>query len=257
MPLLEVRELTKDFGGLRAVNNFNMAIEEGEIVGLIGPNGAGKTTVFNLITGMIPPSTGIVKFRDQSLLGLYPYKIAARGVARTFQNIRLFKEMTVLDSVKAVFHNRVNYNLMDSFLHTPRYRAEEKRITEKSIDLLKTLNLGRRVDDQAGSLPYGEQRRLEIARALALEPSLLLLDEPAAGMNPREVAWLVELIRFVKEQFDLTVLLIEHQMGLVMNLCERLVVMDFGQIIAEGLPEEIRENPQVLEAYLGKGVTVA
>ena len=257
MPLLEVRELTKDFGGLRAVNNFNMAIEEGEIVGLIGPNGAGKTTVFNLITGMIPPSMGVVNFRDESLLGLRPYKIAAKGVARTFQNIRLFKEMTVLDSVKAVFHNRIKYNLLDSFMHTPRYRAEEERITEKALELLNTLKLGQRVGDQAGSLPYGEQRRLEIARALALEPTLLLLDEPAAGMNPREVAWLVELIRFVKERFNLTVLLIEHQMGLVMNLCERLVVMDFGQIIAEGLPEEIRENPQVLEAYLGKGVTVA
>lgn len=257
MPLLEVRELTKDFGGLRAVNNFNMAIEEGEIVGLIGPNGAGKTTVFNLITGMIPPSMGVVNFRGESLLGQQPYRIAAMGVARTFQNIRLFKEMTVLDSVKAVFHNRIKYNLLDSFLHTPRYRAEEERITEKALELLNTFNLGQRVGDKAGSLPYGEQRRLEIARALALEPTLLLLDEPAAGMNPREVAWLVELIRFVKERFDLTVLLIEHQMGLVMNLCERLVVMDFGQIIAEGLPEEIRENPQVLEAYLGKGVTVA
>lgn len=257
MPLLEIKDLTKDFGGLRAVNSFRMEIEEGEIVGLIGPNGAGKTTVFNLATGMIPPTSGSIRFKNESLVGLPPFKVASRGIARTFQNIRLFKEMTVLDSVRTVFHQRIGYKLFDACLHTPRFAAEEDRITNKALDLLNTLNLGHRVDDKAGSLPYGEQRRLEIARALALEPSLLLLDEPAAGMNPKEVAWLVDLIRFVKERFDLTVLLIEHQMGLVMSLCERLVVMDFGQIIAEGLPEEVRNNPLVLEAYLGKGVTVA
>lgn len=257
MPLLEVKNLCKDFGGLRAVANFNLQLEAGEIVGLIGPNGAGKTTVFNLITGMILPTSGSITFQGESLVGLPPFKISAKGIARTFQNIRLFKNMTVLDNVRAVFHLRIGYNLLDAALHSPRYAAEEERITARARELLAMLNLTSREQDKAGSLPYGDQRRLEIARALALKPKLLLLDEPAAGMNPQEVARLVELIRFIKDKFDLTVLLIEHQMGLVMNLCERLVVMDFGQIIAEGTPREVRNNPQVLEAYLGKGVTVA
>ncbi|MGE5372953.1 MAG: ABC transporter ATP-binding protein [Solirubrobacterales bacterium] len=257
MPLLEVEKLSKDFGGLRAVSNFHMTIDTGEILGLIGPNGAGKTTVFNLITGMIEPTTGVIKLDGKSLIGLPAYKIAGQGIARTFQNIRIFKDMTVLDNVRAVFHSRVQYGLPGSFLRVGRYHAEEERIEAKAVELLGTFNLTGRMYDKAGSLPYGDQRRLEIARALALEPKLLLLDEPAAGMNPSEVARLVELIKFVKERFSVTVLLIEHQMGLVMNLCERLVVMDFGQIIAQGLPEEVRTNAYVLEAYLGKGATSA
>lgn len=257
MSVLVVSELSKNFGGLKAVSNFHLTLEEGEVVGLIGPNGAGKTTVFNLVTGIYQPTSGGIKLMGQEITGLPPFKVTQRGIARTFQNIRLFKDNTVLDNVRAVFHPRIKYNLFDAFLRTPRFIREEERITEKSLELLTALNLIDRAYDKAGNLAYGAQRRLEIARALAGEPKLLLLDEPAAGMNPAEVVQMVELIRNVKEKFKLTILLIEHQMGMVMNLCERLVVMDFGQIICEGLPAEVRNNPIVLEAYLGKGATVA
>lgn len=256
MPLLEVKDLCKDFGGLRAVANFHLKMEKGEIVGLIGPNGAGKTTVFNLITGLIPPTSGSIIFQGENLVGLPPYKIAARGIARTFQNIRLFKNMSVLDNVRAVLHMQSGYGLWQAALHSPQYAKKEEQALARARELLEVVNLASREQDPAGSLPYGDQRRLEIARALALEPKLLLLDEPAAGMNPREVASLIELIRFLKDKFQLTVLLIEHQMGLVMNLCERIVVMDFGEIIAEGTPHEVSNNPLVLEAYLGKGAVV-
>lgn len=257
MPVLEIKALSKNFGGLKAVNNFQLELEEGEIVGLIGPNGAGKTTVFNLITGIYVPTGGSIMFRGEQINGLPPFRICQRGIARTFQNIRLFKENSVLDNVRAVFHPRVRYNLLDAFLRSPRYNAEEERILAESMELLATLNLADRANQKASSLPYGDQRRLEIARSLASRPKLLLLDEPAAGMNPGEVSRMVDLVRMIKEKFNLTVLLIEHQMGMVMNLCERLVVMDFGQIIATGTPAEIRDNPVVLEAYLGKGATVA
>jgi branched-chain amino acid transport system ATP-binding protein len=257
MPVLEIEGLSKSFGGLRAVSNFDLALEDNEVVGLIGPNGAGKTTIFNLITGIYPVTSGTINLNGKSILGIRPFKITQLGIARTFQNIRLFKQATVLDNVRTVFHPRVQYSFIDSFLHTPRYKAEEERITELSLELLKTMNLDGRAEVQASSLPYGDQRRLEIARALAGDPKVLLLDEPAAGMNPSEVGTLVELIKFIKSHFKITILLIEHQMNVVMNVCDRLVVLDFGEIIAQGLPDEIRNNKKVLEAYLGKGVTVA
>jgi branched-chain amino acid transport system ATP-binding protein len=257
MALLKIDGLSKFFGGLKAVNDFHLTLSPGEIVGLIGPNGAGKTTVFNLITGLYKPTEGSVWFAGENITGLPPYKVMQKGIARTFQNIRLFKNISVLDNVRVVFNFRIGYNFFDAVVRAPRFFREEDALTAEALSILEVLNLDRRALDVAGSLPYGDQRRVEIARALAGKPKLLLLDEPAAGMNPAEVARMVELIRFVKERFNLTVLLIEHQMGLVMNLCERIVVMDFGQIIAEGTPAEIRTNPRVLEAYLGKGATVA
>jgi len=253
MSLLKIKELGINFGGLRAVNNFDIQLEQGEIVGLIGPNGAGKTTVFNMISGYYPPTDGTINYDGHSILGYKPYQVAQAGISRTFQNIRLFQSNTVLDNVRVAFHPRTGYGLIDAFLRTPRFKRHEQELTNKAFDILETMNIADKALTPVQGLPYGAQRRVEIARALAVGPKLLLLDEPAAGMNPVEVEEMVELIRFIKEKFNLTVLLIEHQMGLVMNICQRLVVLDFGQIIASGLPEEIRKDQKVLEAYLGRG----
>jgi branched-chain amino acid transport system ATP-binding protein len=257
MPLLEVKSLGINFGGLRAVNKFDLDIEPGEIVGVIGPNGAGKTTVFNMLSGYYKPTDGTIVFKGCKMNGLRPFQVAQRGIARTFQNIRLFPQISVLDNVRIAFHPRAGYNMLDSILRTPRFKAREAELTERAMSLLDVFGLGDKAEIKASGLPYGAQRRLEIARAMAVQPDLLLLDEPAAGMNPSEVQQLVELVRFVKGKFHITVLLIEHQMGLVMNLCERLVVMDFGEVIASGLPQEVRDNPIVLEAYLGRGAVAS
>lgn len=251
MALLEVKELTRAFGGLLAVSNANMQLEPGELVGLIGPNGAGKTTIFNLLTGVFEPSSGDVIFDGKRLNGLKPYQVTKQGIARTFQNIRLFQNLSVIDNVKIGYHLNAKASLAASLLRFP-IRKEEKEITRKAAELLEIFELQDRADELAKNLPYGEQRRLEIARALAAQPKLLLLDEPAAGMNPQETQELLSLIRWVRERFGLTILLIEHDMHLVMNLCERIYVLDYGVTIAEGTPDEIKRNPRVIEAYLGE-----
>jgi branched-chain amino acid transport system ATP-binding protein len=253
-PLLEIQGLSKSFGGLRAVNNFDVTIEEGELVGLIGPNGAGKTTVFNMITGIYVPTAGRIFFEGHDFTNMESYVICQRGIARTFQNIRLFPRLTVLDNVRVAFHHHAGYSMMDAILRSEKFQRRELELTERAQSFLQVFNLQDRQDEVASNLPYGEQRRLEIARALATEPRLLLLDEPAAGMNPNEVANLMDLIHFIRDRFKLTIFLIEHQMRVVMGICERITVMDFGQVIARGTPEEIQSNPQVIEAYLGRGV---
>ncbi|HHW57645.1 MAG TPA: ABC transporter ATP-binding protein [Clostridia bacterium] len=259
--LLSVKKLTKSFGGLTAVLNVNMEIKRGELVGLIGPNGAGKTTVFNLLTGIYTPTSGsIILYKDgdeRALHRLKPHEISEAGVARTFQNIRLFKDLTVLDNILIAMHKNVNYGLLSSFLHLTSYYREEQRINAESMELLKIFKLDHKKDEYARNLPYGEQRRLEIARALATNPSLLLLDEPAAGMNPAETAQLTELIKWIREEFNLTILLIEHDMSVVMKICERIYVLDYGTLIAEGTPDEIKTNKRVIEAYLGEDVNNA
>lgn len=250
--MITVNKLTKTFGGLTAVSNVDIEIKRGELVGLIGPNGAGKTTVFNLLTGIYVPTSGDISFEGQSILRLKPHQVTAKGIARTFQNIRLFNSMTVLDNVKLAYHWHGKYSLAGAFLRLPDYYRGEAKMTREAMELLKVFNLDHKAYEMAQNLPYGEQRRLEIVRALAAKPKLLLLDEPAAGMNPLETKELMHLIGEIRQKFDLTILLIEHDMSLVMSICERIYVLDYGKVIAEGTPDEIKRNPRVIEAYLGR-----
>ncbi len=252
--LLKVDNVSMVFGGLRAVSNLSMHIDEGELIGLIGPNGAGKTTAFNMITGVYTPTEGKVYFNGQQSSGKKSYQVTQMGMARTFQNIRLFSELSVIDNVKIAYNMHVTYNLADAIVRDGKYLSEEEFITQKALDLLKIFHLEEEAHEVAKNLPYGKQRRLEIARALATEPKLLLLDEPAAGMNPQETKELMEMIRWIRKEFNLSILLIEHDMGLVMGVCERIYVLEYGMKIAEGTPDEIKHNTRVIEAYLGEEV---
>lgn len=249
--MLEVKELSIQFGGLRAVDGLNMKVMKGQLYGLIGPNGAGKTTVFNMLTGVYKPTTGGIFLEGENIAGKPPVEINRSGIARTFQNIRLFKNMTVLDNVKAGLHNQTKYTWIEGVLRLPRYFKEEKQMDERAVELLKVFELDGEKDALAANLPYGKQRKLEIARALATNPKLLLLDEPAAGMNPNETAELMETIRFVREKFDMTILLIEHDMKLVAGICEEVTVLNFGQELAQGETSKVLNDPKVITAYLG------
>lgn len=252
MALLDVKNLSISFGGLRAVDSFHVNVEKGQLYGLIGPNGAGKTTVFNLLTGVYKPNEGIIQLDGKDITGKKTIEINQAGVARTFQNIRLFKELSVLDNVKVGLHNHFHYSTVEGIFRLPRYRKVEKEMDERAMDLLKVFDLNREAEFQAANLPYGKQRKLEIARALATQPKLLLLDEPAAGMNPNETQELMETIRFVRDTFQMTILLIEHDMKLVSGICEKLTVLNFGQVLCEGPTAEVLNDPQVIKAYLGE-----
>ncbi|MCR5273594.1 MAG: ABC transporter ATP-binding protein [Lachnospiraceae bacterium] len=252
MALLSVKGLGISFGGLRAVDKFNINIEKGQLYGLIGPNGAGKTTVFNMLTGVYKPTDGTIMLDGKDITGKTNIEINREGIARTFQNIRLFKEQTVLDNVKIGLHNRYKYSTLDGILRTPKYHRVEKEMDEKAIELLKVFDLDNEANVLSSNLPYGKQRKLEIARALATDPVLLLLDEPAAGMNPKETEELMETIRFVRDNFDMTVLLIEHDMKLVSGICEELTVLNFGEVLAAGKTTDVLNNPEVIKAYIGE-----
>lgn len=256
MPQLQIKSLTHFFGGLKAVDDFEVTIEEGEIVGLIGPNGAGKSTIFNIVCGLYRPTEGEIIFDGSNLVGLPSHEIASRGIGRTFQNLRLFSSLTVLNNLKIAQYSQGRYSLADAFLRSKRCLSEEGKTEERAYELLDTLGISRFAGQLASNLSYGDQRRVEIARALALKPKLLLLDEPTAGMSPAEMISMADLVVEVKEKFDLTVFLIEHRMRVVMGICERISVIDFGAIIAEGTPYEIRNNPKVIKAYLGEEVAV-
>ena len=252
MALLEVRNLSISFGGLRAVDDFELTIEKGQLYGLIGPNGAGKTTIFNLLTGVYKPNTGIITLDGKDITGKKTIEINKAGIARTFQNIRLFKELSVLDNVKVGLHNQHHYNTLTGILRLPGYRKVEKQMNEEAEELLRVFDLDGEKDFLASNLPYGKQRKLEIARALATKPKLLLLDEPAAGMNPNETQELMDTIQFVRKNFDMTILLIEHDMKLVSGICEELTVLNFGQVLAQGKTSDVLNNPEVIKAYLGE-----
>jgi branched-chain amino acid transport system ATP-binding protein len=251
MSLLQTKNIGITFGGLRAVSNFDLMIEKGELVGLIGPNGAGKTTIFNMLTGVYQPTEGEIYIDKHLVNGKKPYQIVKLGLGRTFQNIRLFSDLSVLENIKIAFHKDMNYTTFEGIFRLPRYWKEEDEIHTKALDLLKLFHMESDAHNLAKNLPYGKQRKLEICRALATDPKLLLLDEPAAGMNPQETKELMETIHFIRDKFNITILLIEHDMNLVMGICERLVVIDYGMIIAKGSPDEIKNNPKVIEAYLG------
>ena len=252
MAMLDVKNLSISFGGLKAVDDFSITIEKGQLYGLIGPNGAGTTTIFNLLTGVYKPDGGRILLDGKDITGHKAIQINQAGIARTFQNIRLFKELSVLDNVKVGLHNHHKYSTLSGILRLPSYYKVEKEMDERAMELLKVFDLDKEFDYKASNLPYGKQRKLEIARALATEPKLLLLDEPAAGMNPNETAELMKTIRFVRDHFDMTVLLIEHDMKLVSGICERLTVLNFGHMLAEGPTSEVLSNPEVIKAYLGE-----
>ncbi len=252
MPILEAKNIGIQFGGLKAVDKFNLEIYDNEIVGLIGPNGAGKTTTFNMLTGVYQPTSGDIFVEGKSILGLKPNQTVDRGLARTFQNIRLFGELSVIDNIKIAFQKNMSYSILSGIIKTPKYWKEERIADQRARELLAIFDMEHLAGVTAKNLPYGRQRKLEIARALATDPKVLMLDEPAAGMNPQETRELMDTISFIRDKFNVSILLIEHDMNLVMGICERIVVLNYGVLLAQGTPEEIRNNPQVIKAYLGE-----